>query len=155
MEKVEILKTLEERNPLSDCIGFLESNWWLTSDFPLKAEESEIRASHWLGLLGEDFFEKYGRYTQYLVQRISQFRTWRGPVHADEFYRMFCKVVLEKQVYSFKLREWISESEAIEIIFQSRVDLADEYRLAKSMGNQPRIDEVLEKCRGVIYGWEG
>lgn len=131
----------------------------MTSDFCLSDDEAELRGSHWFTLLPENFFEKYGKYVPYILQKISQFRTWRGPIHADEFYRMFCKVVLEKQVWSFKLREWISEDDAMESVLKFRSDLDARYREAVDVATNRVIDSelrdhVLDQCRAVIYGWE-
>lgn len=142
IEKPEMLETL------------LRDIWFLTSDFPIREEEVEDRKRVWNQILGNEFFGDHGRYVPYLIKRIVQFRTWRGPIHADEFYRMFVKVILEKQVWSFKQREWIEESEAMEIILNSQPELADQYRKAEEIREKGTIASILHRCRAIIYGWE-
>lgn len=135
--------------------------WLATSDFPISDEDANLRAEVWYKILGEDFFVKYGKYVSYLLKQSCRDRSFRGAIHADEFYRMFCRVCLNGQVYSFRKQEWIPESEAIELILNSNVSLGDQYRSVvdvtipdgKCIDSRLR-DEVFEKCRAIIYGWE-
>ena len=158
--KDSILEEQQKLN-LSRFSNLIRSIWLLTSEFPINDSEMENRAFEWSKVLGADFFEKWEKYVLYLIQRCSQFREWRGPVHCDEFYRMFCKVCIERQVYSFKRSEWIPEMEAIESILNSNESLGEVYRSVVDVAvpNGKCIDvrlrdEVFEKCRAVIYGWE-
>lgn len=135
--------------------------WLATSDFPISDEDANLRAEVWYKILGEDFFVKYGKYVDYLLKQCCRDRSFRGAIHADEFYRMFCRVVIEKQVYSFRKREWIAEDEAIESILNSNESLGDAYRqVVDTTVSNGRVldsrlrDQIFDQCRAIIYGWE-
>lgn len=149
------------KNSHDRFVKLVRSIWMLTSDFPFSDQEAEERASYWVELFGGDFFDKYGKYVSYLVKQSCRDRSFRGAIHADEFYRMFCRVCLNGQVYSFRKQEWISESEAVESILNSNQTLGDLYRSVvdvtvpdgRCVDSRLR-DSVLDQCRAIIYGWE-
>jgi len=128
--------------------------WFATSDFPIADLDVSDRARVWVEVLGKDFFDKYSKYVAYVFKNCCRSRSWRGPVHVDEFYRMFCKIVWEKQVWSFRDSEWIPELTAMETIINSRFSMADRYRAAEEAGDDAATDQILAECRAIIYGWE-
>jgi len=141
-----------DSDPFADLI---RSVWVLSADFLISDEEVEARAAVWTKVLGEDFFVKYGNYTLYLIRQCCHHRTWRGPIHADEFYRMFCRVVFGKEVWSNREKCWISEVEAIELILNLSEEKASRYRVAEESGDLIAREFVIAECKAIIYGWEG
>ena len=135
-------------------VGLIRSIWLLASDFPITDRESEDRAVEWVRVLGDDFFTRHGSYVPYLIRRCCQARTWRGPIHADEFFRMFCRVVLGKEIWSWSQKAWISELEAIELILNLSEEKASRYRSAEETGDSVAKESVIAECKAIIYGWE-
>lgn len=141
---------------LKPYLNLLREIWLLTSDFPLRDEESEQRAEQWRKLLGEEFFVRHGKYVPYVIKCACAHRTWRGPIHADEFYRMFCKIVFAGEVWSWQKKEWIAEQEAIITMLDSSryQEKADRWRVAHGIGDEKEKAVVEEECQAIIYGWE-
>lgn len=134
--------------------NLIRSIWLLTSEFPISDEEVERRSVEWSILLGPNFFDKWDKYVLYLIQHCCQSRDWRGPIHADEFYRIFYRVCVEKQVYSFVQHAWISEDEAMEAILAIKKDWSSLYETAELMSDDDAMEQILNRCRAIIYGWE-
>lgn len=138
----------------SNFIKLIRSIWLLSSDFLISDEEIENRAAEWNWIIGDELFLKYEKYIQYILRQCCRERSFRGAIHANEFYRMFCRVIKEQQVYSFRNKEWISETEAMELILNSNRLIGDCFRESEENRNQQGIDAALDQCRAIIYGWE-
>jgi len=92
----------------------------MTADRIPSDEELDKRAKAWFSLMGDVTDSDL---LPYVIRQVMLRRgQWRGQVHADEFFRIYHRVVNLEQVWSEKHEEWIYLGQAMEKVYTQIID---------------------------------
>jgi len=149
---------MENQNtPIQDVSGITQKSqaemvaalvrqlWLLTADRQIGDEELKARAEAWCQV-----FEKgnlLGKYLPYAIRCCFASRSVRGPVHADEFFRVWMEIRHGK-VWSYSDRSWVREQELV-VSFYRAVYPED---LVQREPDPSK--DVYAEIQKKIYGWE-
>ena len=135
-------QTLTSGNEMAALIRQL---WLLTADRQISDEELTARAEAWAKVFMQA--NLVGKYLPYAVRCCLASRTAHGPIHADEFFRVWLEIRHGK-VWSYSDRAWVREQELVVSFY--RAVYPDDIVQREPDPSKEIYAEIQKK----IYGWE-